>query len=251
MEKINRVGETKYNKWNNKMTIIRYNNSNDMVVEFENGYKTSTQYNYFKKGNIKSPFCKSVFGIGFEGKGKYFISKDGIHTKEYICWFSMMNRCYNNKLLNIRPTYQDCSVCEEWHNFQNFAQWFNENWYEVDNEKMHLDKDILIKGNKIYSPETCTFVPDSINCLFTKRQNDRGEYPIGVTYHNRDNVFQARCNVNGKSKYLGSYNTPQKAFSQYKIEKEKTIKKTAETYKHKIPLKLYNALLNYEVEYTD
>jgi hypothetical protein len=115
-----------------------------------------------------------------------------------------------------------------------------------------LDKDILIKGNKKYSPENCIFVPQRINYLFTKRDSRRGKYPIGVHYSNRDEKFVSQCmDGKGNKKGLGHYDTPLEAFQAYKVYKEKLIKQTAEEYKNKIPIELYNALINYIVEITD
>ena len=169
----------------------------------------------------------------------------------------MMQRCYDPKFHKKYPTYINCEVCEEWHNYTNFGKWFNENYYEVSGEKMGLDKDILNKGNKIYSPENCIFVPNNINVLFVKSDNNRGEYPIGVYFNKRDKKFVAQCNFydfktnKTKQKYLGYYNTPDEAFKAYKEFKEQNIKKVADHYKDLIPVKLYDALYKYEVEITD
>ena len=120
---------------------------------------------------------------------------------------------------------------------------------------MALDKDILVKGNKIYSPETCVFVPQNINTLFTKRNKVRGEYPIGVSFYKNTNKYLAQCNIliNGKSQYkkLGYYNNIEDAFNAYKESKEANIKQVADYYKDNIPNKLYEAMYNYEVEITD
>ena len=196
-----------------------------------------------------------IYDIGYYGEGKYKARKNNNEmTIQYRYWFNMIQRCYSEKELNRNKTYENVTVCEEWHNFQNFAKWFDDNYYEVDGERMNLDKDILIKGNKIYSPETCVFVPQRINVIFTKRQNGRGSLPIGVRYMNKK--FQARCNVkykNEKSKSvnLGTYDNVYEAFNEYKKFKEKYIKEVADEYKSKIPKKLYDALYIYEVEITD
>ena len=100
---------------------------------------------------------RKTFGVGVTGQGEYshLVRKiNGKHTKVYSVWHDMLGRCYNKKYQEKKPTYIGCTVCEEWHNFQNFAKWYEENYYEVNNEEMALDKDILIKGNKIYSPQT-------------------------------------------------------------------------------------------------
>ena len=164
----------------------------------------------------------------------------------------MIERCYNPYELNKKPTYIDCYVCEEWHNFQNFAEWYYKNIYNCNNERMHLDKDILIKGNKIYSPKTCCIVPQRINVMFTKRQNCRGKYPIGVKWHKRDKIFEVCCyDKNCNRQYLGRFDNEIDAFTCYKNYKEKVIKQVADEYKELIPKELYEALYKYEVEIND
>lgn len=163
----------------------------------------------------------------------------------------MLRRCYSDKYKKQFPTYKTCIACDEWLNFQNFAEWYNQNFYTVKNENMHLDKDILVKGNKIYSPETCIFVPSRINKLFIKGDNFRGKYPIGVTYKSDINKFIARCNTLDKRKNLGVFSTEEEAFNKYKTFKEKYIKQVADEYKDYIPDKLYKALYKYEVSIAD
>lgn len=80
----------------------------------------------------------------------------------------MLERCYSARYQERKPTYKGCSVCDEWLNYQNFAKWYDDNYYEIKGEIMCLDKDILVKGNKIYSPENCVFVPNYINVLFAR-----------------------------------------------------------------------------------
>lgn len=168
----------------------------------------------------------------------------------------MLNRCYYEKLHEKRPTYIGCTVSEEWHNFQNFAKWYYENYYEIEGEVMCLDKDILCKGNKIYSLETCVFAPQTINLLFVKKQNVRGESPIG-TSSTENGKYRVRCHMinpetsKSKGEYLGVYDTQEKAFEAYKYYKEKNIKEVADYYKDKIPQKLYNGMYAYEVEIDD
>jgi hypothetical protein len=117
---------------------------------------------------------------------------------------------------------------------------------------MCLDKDILYKGNKVYSPETCVFVPERINILFVKSDKIRGEYPIGVTWRKDRGRFSSRCcDAHGTYKPLGCYDTVEGAFNAYKTFKEKVIKQVADEYKHLIPNKLYQAMYNYQVEIND
>lgn len=247
---IKKVGEINYNKSGNKMEIINYFNARNIVIKFENNFTVTTTYNSFKKGTIKNPYEKSVYNIGYLGEGKYKSKVNNKKTKQYKSWIAMFQRCYNIKCLEYRPTYIECTICEEWHSFQNYGKWFDNNYYEIENEKIEIDKDILTKGNKIYSPETCVFVPQNINKLFTKHGRKRGLYPIGVYYRKNNNKYRSQCCNNGE-KYLGDYNTPEEAFLVYKNYKEKIIKNIADNYKNIIPEKLYYALYNYKIDIND
>ena len=252
MSKIkDRTGEFGVSSQGEKMTIVRYGNKNDIDVQFDDGtIVVHKRYGNFKRGNIKNPMTPILYGVGYFGIGK-FKSRDenGKQTKCYKAWESMLQRCYEPKYQAKYQTYKNCTVCKEWHNYQEFAKWDNENYYEVGNEQMALDKDILCKGNKVYSPETCVFVPQFINKLFIKRDNVRGEYPIGV--HKHRDKFKAQLNKGNERMYLGTYNTPEEAFLVYKQAKEQYIKEVANEYKLLIPYELYEAMMNYEVEITD
>ena len=257
--KIDRTGEKGINTFGSEMIIIEYRNTMDIDVYFPeyDWIAKGTQYGNFKNGNIKCPYEKRYYEVGYIGEGEYKVCENGKITRVYSTWNNMLKRCYDEKYHEKQPTYINCEVCDELHNFQNFGKWFDENYYEVEGEKMCLDKDILVKHNKIYSPETCIFVPERINTLFTKCDRSRGESVIGTNYHKRDKVYQAYCNLinpkTGKSKrkYLGYYDTQEKAFQVYKYYKEKNIKQIADYYFGRIPDKLYNAMYNYEVEITD
>ena len=245
---IDLVGKVNYNTYGNKMTVIRSDEIDHVDVQFENGYiKRHVRKWCFMHGNVKSPYDKRVYGIGFIGEGKYKPTDD---YKVYKRWQGMLQRCYDEKLHEKHPTYKNCSCCEEWHNFQNFSKWYSENYYEVEGEVMCLDKDILVKGNKIYSPETCIYVPRRINIMFTKTDALRGNLPIGVTI-NKNGKYIVTMRINKRFATNKKYNTPKEAFESYKLLKESYIKEVAEEYKDKIPEKLYKALKNYEVEITD
>ncbi|UGO50657.1 HNH endonuclease [Bacillus phage vB_BanS_Sophrita] len=240
----NRVGEVNFNKYGHKMTIVSYNKYSDIVVEFEDGYQVHTGYHAFKKGQVKSLYDRTVIGVGFLGGRKYKITDENNKmTKQYATWREMLKRCYSPKFQKENTTYIGCIVTEEWHNFQNFAKWFDENYYEIFGEQVELDKDILIKGNKVYSPETCVFVPKYINQIFTKQESTKG-------YHIEKSTNKYRVvgrDVSGKRVSLGLFKEPSEALFVYKTFKEKTIKELANQYIDEIPLKLYNAMITYKV----
>ena len=247
-----RVGEVGYNNFGSRMTIVEYNNSRDITIVFDNGYIVKCEYGQFKKGSVRNAYDKSVFGVGYLGEGEYKATENGSITDEYSIWSNMLQRVYDDNYAKKNPTYIGCSVSDEWHNFQNFAKWYNENYYTVGDEKMCLDKDVLFKDNKIYSPNTCVFVPQSINKLLTKRNRERGQLPIGVTLHKVSHKYMAQCHDGfGERIRLGSFNTPKEAFYAYKKCKEGIINSVAERYKNYIPTNLYNTLITYEVEIDD
>lgn len=230
------------------MEITEYNHARDMTITFENGYiARHIPYYNFKNKTVFNPLDKVSYGIGYYGIGRHLSQE-----RAYFVWFDMLKRCYDNKYLVKFPTYIGCEVCEDWHNYQIFADWYDKNYYTIENQKVQLDKDILIKHNKIYSPDTCVFLPEEINYIILGRNKSRGKYPIGVYLHSDGKKFVAQCHdINKNMIYLGMYDTPQKAFSVYKKYKEKVIKQVAEKYRAIIPKRAFIALYNYVVDPDD
>ena len=168
----------------------------------------------------------------------------------------MLQRCYDNIYRRTRPTYQDVTCCNEWLLYENFYEWLHlqENFGKwLNGEKWELDKDILVKGNKIYSPETCCLVPHNVNCLFLKSDASRGNLPIGV--HKNRNAYECSCRdpLTDKDGYIGQSHTIEEAFQIYKNYKENLIKQIAqiEYDKKNITKECYDAMMRYEVEITD
>ena len=256
-KKINRTGEENINNFGSKMVIVEYRKWDDVDVYFPeyNWTFEHVQYDKFKKGNIKCPYEPRIYSKGYLGEGKYKVRENGKLKMEYTIWYAMLQRCYDPKYHERYPTYKGCEVEEYLLNFQYMGEWINKNYYGVPGEKMCLDKDILCKGNKIYSRDTCIFVPERINLLFVKSDNARGNNPIGVTL-SRSGDYEVFCNNGyGKQNYLGTYSTKEKAFNVYKQYKERIIKETIDSYEGKIPepyySKLREAMYNYEVEIDD
>ena len=266
--KIDRTGETNISNEGCVVKIVEYNNANDIIVEFQDEYKyrVHTSYKHFKNGECKNPFFASVFGYGYLGIDKngnvpkMSEFKDGkwCSTWEYNKWMNMLKRCFDNKYKEKYPTYKSATCCDRWLCFANFLEDFEilkqeYNW--DDDIKLNLDKDILNKNNKIYSLENCVLVPDYINSLFIKSDASRGQYPIGVCYNKQRKKYQARCNVNGKLKSLGLYNSLEEAFNAYKVAKEQEIKRVANDCVSKGYItkdsRLYNAMISYQVKITD
>lgn len=168
--------------------------------------------------------------------------ENGKSTPMFEIWRSIKKRCGK------RANYFDCSISNEWEkDFQAFAEWaapiYKKGW--------QIDKDILVKGNKVYSPDTCCFVPKEINYIFTKNNKRRGVNPIGVSYSTKNRLYTAMVSEYGRFVYLGSFRNEIDAFLAYKKEKERYIKEVADKWKHQLEPKVYEALYNYKVEITD
>lgn len=164
---------------------------------------------------------KTVYGMGITDKGTYNSYKD---QKAYKLWKSILQRCYSEKSLAKFPTYRGCRVCDKWIYFQNFAEWFYENYIEG----YTIDKDILGNG-KLYSPETCCFVPNHINNILQKNEHRNNGLNIGVKI--QDNKYRAVLTTKGRKKFhVGYFDTEQEASAAYIKAKAKYIKKMAEEY---------------------
>lgn len=196
------------------------------------------------------PICRNIarrkllYGVAF-----YDVLESMVKNNEYIMstryWHSMLGRCYSSHVHKSQPTYIGCAVHKDWHLFSNFKRWFDEHYVEG----WCLDKDILVKGNKVYSPETCCFVPNEINVIFSHKKR-KVNLPIGVTC-NKNNKYVARATISGKGTRLGQFDTPEEAFNAYKIAKEEWIKEVADKWKSQLEPRVYEALYNYQVEITD
>lgn len=177
-----------------------------------------------KKGKTKN----LISGVGIND-ADYFTTRkelvDGKYVTAWMCplykvWIGMLRRCYNRSP-NKDHTYKGCTVCNEWHYFSNFKAWADtQDW-----EGKHLDKDLLSKDSKVYSPETCIFVDRLVNNFVTLRDKSRGVYPIGVSLHrtntSRRVSYRAGCCTDGrKGKYLGLYETPMLAHRAWQEAKQ-------------------------------
>lgn len=249
-----RLGEERLNNNGSLMKIVKYKNYNDIDIYFPdfNWTKYKCNYSNFINGKVRCPYEPRYHGKGYLGEGEYKIKDNGKTTKAYRTWYHMLERCYSERSLNTNPSYEGCYVCDEWLNFQNFAEWFENNYYEVEGEDMDIDKDVMCKNNNIYGPDTCMFLPHKLNILFTKSTAIRGELPIGVTYGKQKGTFQARCNDGYNTRLsCGTFKTVEEAFEAYKKMKEKIILEVVEEYKESIPYYIYEAICNYEISIND
>ena len=237
------LGEVKENNKGTKMKIIAQRSNGDIDVEFLDNYHyvfKHAKYQNFKNGSIKNQLDKKVFEKGYLGAGNFSGWVNGEHTEEYEIWKGIIKRCYCEKQRDVFNSYYNISeVCDEWLNFQNFAQWYNDHKYECDG-RLHIDKDIKYPGNKLYSPYHCLLVPQRINMLFSNKPNKRG-LPNGIVKYKEGYLAKYA------GKDLGKYPTLEEAYAIYSNAKKDVIITIANEYKNQIPEEVYTALLNYEV----
>ena len=231
--------------------VLRYNDSKNVEIQFlTTGYRKVAEMKEVKTGSIKDPYSPSIYGVGILGT-KYPSTINGVNTKEYALWGHMLERCYSDIYKKKYPTYEGCKVSNNFKSFEYFYEWCHRQ-VGFGNKDWHLDKDLLVKGDKVYSENTCIFLPQEINKVLTKREVSRGKYLIGVSWYNTKKVFVARINKNkGKQEYLGRFKTEIEAYNAYKVAKENYLKELADKWKGQIDTKAYEALMNYKVDITD
>jgi len=178
------------------------------------------------KANLKKSIenRRMIYGVGINDAD--YVVQPIINGKKVRChfyqtWSNMLLRCYSDRYHQKNTTYIGCSVCDEWLHFSNFKKWMeNQDWQDKD-----LDKDIIVPGNKIYSPETCCFIQQSLNKMLTDRTALKGTWPVGVYKHRKK--FSASCNYHGVREYLGSFATPEEASKAYQKRKKEIIYEAA------------------------
>lgn len=163
---------------------------------------------------------------------------DNIRDKAYQHWKSLLERCYSDKYQNRQLSYQGCTACEEWKRFSNFKSWFDKNY--VDGYQ--LDKDVLFKGNKLYSPETCCFLPRELNASF---QNARINENNGIRKTKKG--YSVTVNMYNKKVHVGTFDDIETARNVYVKTKRDYAYELADKYflQGNISKKIYDAILNY------
>lgn len=211
------------------------------ITFLDTGYTRSIRRSNLSKGVAKDVMYKSVRGVGYLGHGEHTSGE-----RAHLIWTGMISRCYGQvwKASDNNFRYNECSVAEEWHNFQTFAEWYSKQAGKDVNE---IDKDLLAAGNKIYSKDTCTLLPHRINTALLDRQSSSMKGFPGVHYLARNRNYVAQMSVVGETtKHIGSYATPQLARDAYLARKKWYLAKLAEEYKDVIEQKAYCALINWK-----
>ena len=201
------------------------------------------------KGEMRDVAESPVYTTGIQDI-KGYLTKGVPNPKDYSVWNGIRQRCYNENNHHRVPSYEGCSMSDDFLVFSKFKGWYGQQ-IGHDQEGWELDKDILVRGNKIYSEDTCCFVPHEVNSLILQANGIRGEYPVGVYYEKETGKFKVRISVGSKQRHIGRYMCKTEAFEAYKQAKEKHIKVIANKWKDKIDPLVYEALINWTVKITD
>lgn len=246
--KKHRVGEKFIHPIYGEYKIIDYQGAKKVTVEFESGYINTTSYYNVKNGKgFRDRFKMTKALIG--DVNTLNMSKSDI-KKAYGLWCGVLARSSNVENSKVHHRYQDVICGEDFLTFVNFAKWcdkqegFRKKGYE-------LDKDIIKKGNRVYTGEFCCFVPRYINTLILTSNAKRGELPLGVSEQRSGYTVKVSRPKIGEKRYVGFYKDYREAFLKYKEVKESYIKVVAELYKEEIDEKVYNALYDFSIEMGD
>lgn len=146
-----------------ELVIVEYISALKIKVRFtETGYERFAAAGCIRNGSVRDPFKPTYYGVGYLGVGPHKPTSNKIRSKAYGSWTNMLKRCYSDVSLLVDKSYIGCTVCREWHDYQNFAEWFEKESKGMVGD-FCVDKDIKIKGNKTYSPDTCMIVSISDN----------------------------------------------------------------------------------------
>ena len=246
---LDRTGEKRLSNRDREMIITDYRGNNDIDVYFPQYDWTAegVSYKSFRLGSILCPYEPNTAGVGCLGEGKYPTRVNGKQTKLYHSWATLMNACYNP----YHPEYQyygeeGYTVCEDWCNFQNYAQWYTENCYTLGNHKIVLSSKIM-NEDKVISPVNSIFIPFCLSQLVRKN---------GVTYNPTNKgydvkIYYTTLDRENHYEYFGTYKDQEQAKLVYKKNKERIVRMLAEEYKDHIPTKFYNYIKDFVLDIND
>ena len=256
------IGDTLKNNEGYNFTIENYIDARTVTIRWlDCGTTEICSSGNLVKGAVKYLNKPSVFGVGFIGYGKFVPGEKRLQEgqerlNKYIHrhWRHVLERTIADRDIK---RYEDCSVCPEWYSLQNFAEWAadqkNSTKIEDNGRLYHLDKDMVCKGNRVYCPEYCVFIPNEVNAFYTRREIGNTGFP-GVNYikpatSGAKEGYIARCVTGKEREYLGYYDTAEEAFYRYKVAKEKSARELASRWENKIDNRVIEYLNNFKVDF--
>lgn len=247
MKRVYYEGSKFKNKRGTWITLVQKTEGCFWLAKVDNTeYSFMVNNTHLKRGEFKTPVCKTVYGTGYMGVGEHFCrDSDGVVSRAYSVWANMIKRCYMQYEGKSKGLYDDVNVIEEWHNFQNFAGWYTDKIKAFDEYNIlpKLDKDLL-RGRE-YSPSSCIMLPNIINCSLGEVRSS-SKFKHGV-YKDRDGVsYRALIMFKNKSINLGKFKTKESALNAYLHRKKENLKELAEEYRHVLEYRAYKVLINWE-----
>jgi hypothetical protein len=224
--------------------ILEVNDWKNVKIKFlDTGWETTVYAGNILTKEVRDPTKALVHGVGYQGVGKHMTSDDkGKMTPAYATWNGMLKRCYKPRSIYNIINYEDVTVCSEWFNFQNFADWYETNLPNVKlvGSRWEIDKDLLIPRNKVYGPDRCCIIPNAINSLFLFQNKISKLLPLGVRHNGYSYVA-----YEGHS-YIGSFKTVTEAQLAYWSVKFEAIRSAAIHYWQYLPEPLAWRLLTFD-----
>lgn len=234
------------------LTITSFMSGNTFEAVFDDGTKVITSGRSIKGGQIINYNTPSVCDVGYRGYGKYHAKVDNKNTTAYEVWRGIIRRCYQKDNDHYEKYHRDgITVSNEWHNFQNFAEWYYtqlNNLKSLENTKYDVDKDL--KGGKEYSEDNCILLPYKLNNFIQNRVFSSGMGYINKSKHT--NLITTTVSLLGKQVYIGLHETQEESDEAYNIAKNYVNRKMAESYLDLglITKDTYDRILRTENKYT-
>lgn len=220
-----------------RVIVVKINNSKSIDVMFDDEHRhiANVQLRNLRSKSVKNPYLPDVFDVGYIGVGKYLSKKNGERTEAYARWVNMLGVCYNTHRNPKSASYMGCFVNPVWHNFQNFAE-----WYETHPSKgkgYELDKDIIKENNREFSPDHCLLVPKEINILFKKDYTKTSNLPKGV------NAVRERFRASAYGKHIGYFDTADEAHEAFNKKRKQMIIKTALEWQDQLDQRAFDVII--------
>lgn len=242
-----KVGDTFLTKRCGICTVIEYVSYTEVYVKFEDGTIVKARVQSLEKGHCRNLNSKLVLGVGINDMLGAEKTKDFIKLRQM--WFGILQRCFSAQLMESRPTYKGCKVSESWLRLSNFIKDIKsiENYEKSLTEGWQLDKDLLSNWSKLYSKDTCCFIPRSLNLILSSYPKKLNGLPKGVKLSKGGKYF-AIIQKEGKKIFLGSYDSVEEASRVYNIAKKEYLLNIADSIKDVVPENVYKALVNFNLE---
>lgn len=195
------------------------------------------------KGSISNPYSRNLQGVGFLGVGKHIAHTDKKTTEVYEKWQSIIQRCYNPYKLDKHRKFMNHTVCDTWHSFQDFAEWYTQLEYTDCNYQ--LVKNLIDLENTVYDATHCFLIPKSISMSLALAKH--GKYPYGIKFNKAKGKYQVVLHKKSTGGALTSYDTLKQAIAGYVDHKEQHVKELANEWRNVISNRTYIALMSWKI----